>query len=192
MKASLWHGLIGAALALAWTGCGNTPAPQPGPEAAAPAPIEGTPVSPDKPAATGSITGKASIQLRNQSHSQPLAVQIALCPGSAADEIRKVRDARWLESANRMNLADGWNNLDLTAIGLKAVELAVARTEANANGVYRFTHVPPGSYVLYAQYFSRYGKGYWAVPVTVKAGETTETDLNNGTMAEVYNLLERQ
>jgi hypothetical protein len=191
MKTTFWHGMIGAALALVWTGCSESRAPQSNPETTAPAPVEGTVVAADNPAATGSITGKATIQLRNQSWVQPLAVQIALCPAAAADEIRKVRDARWLESANRMNLADGWNNLDLTAIGLKAVELAVARTEANADGVYRFTQVPPGSYVLYAQYISRYGKGYWVVPVEVKAGETAEADLNNANMAEIYNLLNR-
>jgi hypothetical protein len=143
---------------------------------------------PSLPATGGTIQGKAVIEMRNDTIQDLDGLELVLVPDAASREITKVREERWRLLASRFNFNDGYNNLDLQAIGATAVRLAVAQTKADASGVYAFRNVPPGSYRIYAQYRSMYAAGYWLIPVTVKEiGETITVDINNEKFAEVFN-----
>lgn len=140
----------------------------------------------------GVVTGKAIIELRNGVVRELAGLELVLVPDEAAREITKLRDERWRMRASRFNFNDGYNNLDLEAIGGLAVQRSVAFTRADANGVYRFRGVPPGKYRLYAQYRSMYAVGYWLLPVEIKGeSDVVEMDLKNENFAEVFNYQQR-
>jgi hypothetical protein len=136
------------------------------------------------------ITGQATIQLRNQLKSVLGRMELVLCPEAIQGEIKSTRDERWRLLASRANFNDGYNNLDLQAIGTVAVRQAVMRAKSNEEGVYRFEKVPAGSYVVYGQYRSKYAVAYWLVPVKVEAGregQEIKVDLNETNVKEAHN-----
>lgn len=140
------------------------------------------------PSTETSISGTAIIELRSEVKQYLSGLELVLIPASVAPEIRKVREERWRERASRFRFNDGYNNLDLQAIGATAVKNEIARTTVSAEGNYRFKDIKPGSYRIYGQYKSKYAAGYWLVPVTVKKiGESVTVDIHNGNLAEIYN-----
>jgi len=157
------------------------------PQAAAPAPALAEP-TPETVASGGLIRGKAIIEMRNEMVKDLAGLELVLVPDDKAREITKVREERWRMLASRFNFNDGYNNLDLNAIGSTAVGLAVAQAKADDAGFYAFSNVPPARYRIYAQYKSMYASGYWLIPVEVKAvGDVVTVDINNDKFAEVYN-----
>jgi len=170
----LLFGFIGLTSAFAAEKKSTPPAP-----AAAPKP----PV-----AVETTISGTATIELRSEVMQYLSGLELILIPESAAAELRKVREDRWRERASRFSFNDGYNNLDLQAIGVAAVKKEIARTTVKADGKYQFSGLKPGSYRIYGQYKSKYAAGYWLVPVVIKkSGDSPTVDINNGNLAEIYN-----
>jgi hypothetical protein len=147
-----------------------------------------TPTTPPAAAAEPSISGKATIVLRSDVEQYLSGLELLLIPDAAAPEIRKVRENRWRERASRFRFNDGYNNLDLQAIGVTAIKHEIARTTVGPEGQYQFKDIKPGAYRIYGQYKSKYAAGYWLVPVTIKkAGEAVKLDIQNSNLAEIYN-----
>jgi hypothetical protein len=132
------------------------------------------------------VEGKATIVLK-QGYVNPLdGLEVLICKPEGERPILETREARWLEQATPRNFGDGYEHLDLVAIGLKAQEFEVARGRTDDFGRYQI-ELEPGDYLLYAQYRSRYAAGYWLIPLTVKADEAVTLDLSNANMKEVFN-----
>ncbi|MDX6766149.1 MAG: carboxypeptidase-like regulatory domain-containing protein [Candidatus Methylacidiphilales bacterium] len=134
------------------------------------------------------LSGTATIELRSDVKQYLAGLELVLVPEPAAAEIKKVREERWRERASRFRFNDGFNNLDLQAIGVEAIRHEIARATVDASGKYQFKALKPGSYRIYGQYKSHYAAGYWLIPVVIKkAGEAVTLDIHNGNFAEVYN-----
>lgn len=144
---------------------------------------------PEKKEATGSIIkGTATMQLKNQNKSILNRMELVLCPADIAPRVKQTRDERWRINASRAKFNDGYNNLDLNAIGMLAVRSGGLRTKSDDKGDFQFDKVPAGSYVIYGQYHSNYAVAYWLVPVKVtKDGEEITMDLNESNVKEAYN-----
>jgi hypothetical protein len=150
------------------------------PPAPAPKPLSADP-------SAGTLSGKASLVLK-QGQSIPLAgLELLVTSPDAAIKVKEVREKRWLEIATPRTFGDGYNNLDLQAIGLEAMKYEVGRTKADDDGKFTVTGLKPGDYFLYAQYKSRYAAGYWIVPFKAEAGKITSLDLNNDNLKEIFN-----
>lgn len=135
----------------------------------------------------GTLVGGASLVLK-QGQSVPLAgLELLVTSPDAAVKVKEVREKRWLETATPRTFGDGYNNLDLQAIGLEAMKYEVTRTKAGDDGKFTVTGLKPGDYLLYAQYKSRYAAGYWIVPFKAEAGKITTLDLNNDNLKEIFN-----
>lgn len=153
-------------------------------------PAPPSPPAPPQPAAAveSTISGTATIELRSEVKQYLSGLELVLIPETAAPELRKIREDRWRERASRFRFNDGYNNLDLQAIGVAAVKKEIARTTVKADGTYKFNGLKPGSYRIYGQYKSKYAAGYWLIPVVIKkAGDSPVIDINNGNLAEIYN-----
>lgn len=180
------------AAALATAACSSENPQEVPPQAVAPKPALMEP-TPETVATGGLIRGKAVIEMRNDQIRDLAGLELVLVPDDRAREITKVREERWRMRASRFNFDDGYNNLDINAIGSTAVELAVAQAKADQAGFYAFPNVPPGRYRIYAQYRSMYAVGYWLIPVEVKAvGDVVTVDINNDNFAEVYNYQQKR
>jgi hypothetical protein len=136
---------------------------------------------------TGTLSGRVEIELRSDAKQALPNLAMALCPESIAPEMKHLREERWRETARLYAFNDGYNNLDLKALGQKAVSAAVAEFKSDDKGKFRREGIPPGKYVIYAQYKSKYAAAYWLVPVEVKGGEVSEVVLTNANMKEIYN-----
>ncbi len=179
-----------------WTGC--SPQAEVAEPAAEPTLEEDTgetglpePESPqvDAEVAGAEVSGHATIELRIDRTQDLAGMQLVLVPPETANVIKTVRDERWLELASRFSFDDGYHNLDIQTIGYTAVQAAVARTRADAEGRFRFVGVQPGSYLIYGQYRSRYAVAYWLVPVEIgSVDDRIEIDINNNNFKEVHNL----
>lgn len=135
-----------------------------------------------------SINGQATIELKVGVKQYLKGLELALIPEDLADDLKEIRDRRWLDQASRIKFNDGFFYLDLNSIGYFAVQNAVQRTKADNEGRFAFTSVPSGAYRIYAQYKSRYAAGYWLVPVTVTDPNATITqNINNENLQEIYN-----
>lgn len=173
------------AIALAFF-CGCQPAD---PTATAEAPPPWTLPPPED-----AIQGRVSVQLIIRDDEEPQRkLEIALLRPKAADAIREVRDQRWVALADPRNFNDGFRWLDLQAIGKVATlpEFNLQITRTDNRGFFRFSDVPPGNYLLYAQYSTRYAKGYWLIPVEKHSREGLTVDLNNSNFTEVFNAIFR-
>jgi hypothetical protein len=146
------------------------------------------------PAVSGSLVkGTCTIELKIGTHQYLAKMGIAVVPASAEEEITQARNDAWRMRASRANFNDGFNNLDLDAIGGTAVRLAVTTIKTDNEGKYQLRGLAPGNYLLYSQYHSRYAVAYWLIPLTVKSDKDEITiDINNSNMKEVYNISKSQ
>jgi hypothetical protein len=134
------------------------------------------------------IKGTATMQLKSQNKSILNRMELVLCPADIAPKVKETRDERWRINASRAKFNDGYNILDLNAIGMLAVRSGGLRAKSDEKGQFRFEKVPAGSYVIYGQYRSNYAVAYWLVPVKVgKGGEDITMDLNESNVKEAYN-----
>lgn len=144
------------------------------------------PEPPPLPELKQGIEGTARITLK-QGYVNPLdGMEILICTPDAERPIIEARNAAWLERASPQNFADGYENLNLVAIGLRAQDFEVTRGRTDNFGRYQI-ELEPGSYLLYGQYRSRYAAGYWLIPFEVKPGQATQLDISNENMKEVFN-----
>jgi hypothetical protein len=70
--------------------------------------------------------------------------------------------------------------------GKIAAKFSVLKATTNIDGKYTLTQVPPGSYVLYADFTNAFSAGYWIVPITVAETEQQpqiQRDLENSNLA---------
>lgn len=142
----------------------------------------------DVPPEGAILKGTGSVELKINRVQILSNIELVLIPDEVAKKIKHVRDDRWLATSSRFSLNDGYNNLDLMAIGGTAVENAAARTRANEAGEFTFHGLEPGAYRLYGQYKSKYATGYWLVPVTIQSEEEElEVNLTHENMEEIYN-----
>jgi len=133
------------------------------------------------------IQGKASITLK-QGQTNPLdGLEMILCRPEAERPILDIRNEKWLELSTPRTFGDGYENLDLPAIGKAALPFEVQRTKTDGFGRFTFADTPPGPYLLYAQYKSRYAAGYWLIPVRVEAKQVTPLEISNMNMKEIFN-----
>jgi hypothetical protein len=156
----------------------------------------------------GSITGRATIQLKNASYRSDLAgMDLIVAPTNLIPEIRKLRMETWKTDGLavtrspdgqenpvglRIDFSDGYNNLDLKALGQAAANAATARTKSSTNGEFSFSNLPPGKHALYGQYKSRYALAYWLLEIEVIPGQTNRLDLAETNAAEVFNRFEKK
>lgn len=134
------------------------------------------------------ISGQATIELRIGVNQYLKGMGLALIPETSVEELKKIRNERWLDSASRLKFNAGYYYLDLNAIGYFASQQAVQKTTCDAQGKFTFTGVPEGKYRIYGQYKSRYAAGYWLIPVSVKAFDQNITvNINNENLEEIYN-----
>ncbi len=149
-------------------------------------PVVEVPVAPPLPELARGVEGTARITLR-QGYVNPLdGMEVLVCTPAAERPIIEARNAAWLERAPPHNFGDGYENLDLVAIGLRAQDFEVTRGRTDDFGRYQI-ELEPGSYLLYAQYRSRYAAGYWLVPFEVSENGVTKLDLDNSNMKEIFN-----
>lgn len=158
--------------------------------------------------AAGTLSGKATIQLRNASYRADLGgMDLVLAPTRLIPEIRKLRMETWRTDGLavtrspdgeenpvgvRIDFADGYKNLDLKALGQAAANAAIARTQTATNGEFSFSNVPAGKHALYAQYKSRYAVAYWLLEVEIPKNQTTRINLAETNAAEVFNRFEKK
>ncbi|MDR1192337.1 MAG: hypothetical protein LBK60_11855 [Verrucomicrobiales bacterium] len=142
------------------------------------------------PAAGGSLVkGVCTIELKIGTHQYLSKMGIAVVPAGAEKEIIQVRNDQWRMRASRANYNDGFNNLDLDAIGGTAVKRAAQTVQTDLEGKYQIRGLAVGDWFLYAQYRSRYAVAYWLIPLTVKSDKDDITvNINNSNLREVYNL----
>lgn len=133
------------------------------------------------------IQGKATIELKMGNTNALDGLELLLCRPEAEKAVIETRDAKWLENASPRSFGNGYENLNLPAIGRAALPFEVKRATTDGFGQFSLADMPAGSYVIYGQYKSRYAAGYWLVPVTVEAGKVTSLNLSNTNMKEVYN-----
>ncbi|GAB4247230.1 MAG: hypothetical protein OHK005_13330 [Candidatus Methylacidiphilales bacterium] len=165
------HRLTLLLIALALTGCQPTVTVQ---------------EPPPLPELARGVEGTARITLK-QGYVNPLdGMEILICTPDAERAIIETRNAAWLERAVPHKFGDGYENLDLVAIGLRAQDFEVVRGRTDDFGRYQI-ELPPGSYLLYGQYRSRYAAGYWLVPFEVAEHGPTKLDLDNSNMKEIFN-----
>lgn len=168
-----------AALSSFGRSTGNVPSPE----------LASKPVTIEKPvASTPLIKGSATMKLKNQHQSILNQMELVLVPSKKAAEFKAMRDERWRISASRANFNDGYNNLDLNALGLLAVRHSVLRAKTDDKGLFQFESVPVGSYLIYGQYKSKYAAAYWLVPVEIKkVGDVITLNLNESNIKEAHN-----
>ena len=158
--------------------------------------------------AGGTVTGRATIQLKNASYRSALGgMDLVLAPTNLIPEVRRLRMETWrtdglsvTRSADgeenpvgvRIDFADGYKNLDLKALGQAAANAATLRTQTTTNGEFAFTNVPPGKYALYGQYKSRYALAYWVLEVEASTKQAHPMDLTETNAAEVFNRFEKK
>ena len=163
---------------------------------------------PAQPLPSGTVTGRATIQLKNSSYRSDLGgMDLVLAPTNLIPEIRKLRMETWRTDGLavtrtpegeenpvgvRIDFSDGYQNLDLKALGQAAANAATLRTNSATNGEFSFSHVPPGKHALYGQYKSRYAVAYWLLEVQVLPGQTYRLDLTETNAAEVFNRFEKK
>lgn len=156
----------------------------------------------------GTVTGRATIQLRNASVRSELGgMDLVLAPPHLIPEIRRLRMETWKSEGLavtrnpegeenpvgvRIDYADGYKNLDLQALGQAAANAASVRTRTGTNGEFLFSGVPAGKQALYGQYKSRYAVAYWLMEVEVIPGQTLRLELNESNAAEVFNRFEKK
>jgi len=156
----------------------------------------------------GTLTGRATIQLKNASYRSDLGgMDLILAPPQLVPEIRKLRMETWrtdgLAVARspdgeenpvgvRVDFADGYKNLDLQALGQAAANAATARTKSATNGEFSFSNIPPGKHALYGQYKSRYAVAYWLLEIEISSSQTNRLDLTETNAAEVFNRFEKK
>jgi len=134
------------------------------------------------------VKGLATMQLKSQNKSILNRMELVLCPADLGPRIKETRDERWRINASRAKFNDGYNNLDLNAIGMLAVRSGGLRAKTDEKGQFQFEKVPPGAYLIYGQYRSHYAVAYWLVPVKVaKDGEVITIDLNETNVKEAHN-----
>ncbi|NBS88194.1 MAG: carboxypeptidase regulatory-like domain-containing protein, partial [Verrucomicrobia bacterium] len=153
--------------------------------------------------ATTSLSGTATIQLKNSDSPQNLSgMDLAIAPPSLIPEIRRLRMETWRTDGLaiqrkpdgeeqpvgiKIDFSDGYKNLDLKALSQAAANTATARTRTETNGTFTFTNLPPGPHALYAQYKSRYAVAYWLLEVNLVPGKTNQLDLSQANAAEIFN-----
>ncbi|NDC79764.1 MAG: hypothetical protein EB090_00590 [Verrucomicrobia bacterium] len=154
------------------------------------------------------LTGQATIQLKNSSSPQKLAgMDLVLAPATLIPEIRRLRMETWRTEGLavkrnadgeeepigvQIDFADGYKNLDLKAMSQAAANAATLRTKTDTNGVYTFRNATPGRYALYCQYKSRYAVAYWLLEVDVAGGKTNSLILCETNAAEIFNRFEKK
>jgi len=157
--------------------------------------------------AGGTVTGRATIQLKNASYRSALGgMDLVLAPTNLIPEIRRLRMETWRTDGLsvtrspdgeenpvgvRIDFADGYKNLDLKALGQAAANAATYRTKTSTNGEFNFSKVAPGKYTLYGQYKSRYAVAYWLLEIPVAKNQTNRLDLTETNAAEVFNRFEK-
>lgn len=167
----------------------------------------GGPVAAQDPV-SGGLTGRATIQLRNASFRSDLGgMDLILGPTNLIPEIRRLRMETWRTDGLavtrspdgeenpvgvKIDFSDGFQNLDLKALGQAAANAASHRTRTATNGEFVFTNVPPGTYALYGQYKSRYAVAYWLLEVPVAKNQTNRMELTETNAAEVFNRFEKK
>jgi len=155
----------------------------------------------------GSLTGRATIQLKNASYRSDLGgMDLVLAPTNLIPEIRRLRMETWRTDGLsvtrspggeenpvgvRIDFSDGYKNLDLPALGQAAADAATYRSKTATNGEFNFTNVAPGKYALYGQYKSRYALAYWLLEVPVSKGSANRLDLTETNAAEVFNRFQK-
>jgi len=158
--------------------------------------------------APGTVTGRATIQLKNASYRSDLGgMDLVLAPTNLIPEIRRLRMETWRTDGLavtrspdgeenpvgvRIDFSDGYKNLDLKSLGQAAANAARHRTRTATNGEFVFTNLPPGTYALYGQYKSRYAVAYWLLEVPVAKNQTHRVDLTETNAAEVFNRFEKK
>jgi hypothetical protein len=153
-----------------------------------PTPTPESKVSETKPEPGSRIKGQASMQLKNQNKSILNKMELVLCSAELAARFKETRDDGWRKNASRLKFNDGYNNLDLNAIGSLAAREGLFRAQTDETGSFQINQVPVGSYLVYGQYRSNYAVAYWLVPVKVsKEGEEITIDLNETNVKEAYN-----
>ena len=156
----------------------------------------------------GIVAGSVSIQLKNSSSRSALGgMDLILAPTNLIPEIRKLRMETWRTDGLavtrnpdgeenpvgiRIDFSDGYQNLDLKALGQAAANAATARTKSATNGEFSFSNVSPGKHALYGQYKSRYAVAYWLLEIEVAPGQTNRLDLTETNAAEVFNRFEKK
>lgn len=145
------------------------------------------PQPPKLPVIKQGIQGKAAIELKIGSTNPLDGLELVLCRPEVEKAVIETRDTKWLENASPRTFGNGYDNLDLHAMGRAALHYEVQRATTDGFGQFSLAGMPPGSYIIYGQYKSRYAAGYWLVPVTVEAGKVTSLDLSNANMKEIYN-----
>ena len=164
-------------------------------------------VAQTQPDFAGSVTGRATIQLKNATDRTGLGgMDLVLAPTNLIPEIRRLRMETWRTDGLsvtrtpdgeenpvgvRIDFADGYKNLDLKALGQAAANAATHRTKTGTNGEFSFPKVAPGQYALYGQYKSRYAVAYWLMEVPVSKNQTNRLDLTETNAAEVFNRFEK-
>lgn len=154
------------------------------------------------------LTGQATIQLKNASTPQKLAgMDLVLAPANLIPEIRRLRMETWRTEGLavkrnadgeeepigvQIDFADGYKNLDLKAMSQAAANAATLRVKTDTNGTYTFADAPPGRYALYGQYKSRYAVAYWLLEVELSGGKTNSLSLSETNAAEVFNRFEKK
>ena len=164
--------------------------------------------APAQEPAGGALAGRATIQLRNASFRSDLGgMDLVLAPTNLIPEIRRLRMETWRTDGLsvtrnpdgeenpvgvRIDIADGYKNLDLKALGQAAANAAISRTQTSTNGEFVFSNVPVGKHTLYGQYKSRYAVAYWLLEVEVSKKQTLRIDLTETNAAEVFNRFEKK
>jgi hypothetical protein len=160
----------------------------------------------ETPSPAGSLTGRATIQLKNASYRSDLGgMDLVLAPTNLIPELRRLRMETWRTDGIavtrtpdgednpvgvKIDFADGYKNLDLKALGQAAVNAATHRTQTSTNGSFTFSNLPPGKHALYGQYKSRYAVAYWLLEVNISPKNPTPLDLTETNAAEVFNRFE--
>ena len=155
----------------------------------------------------GALAGRATIQLKNASYRSDLGgMDLVLAPTNLIPEIRRLRMETWRTDGLsvtrspdgeenpvgvRIDFSDGYQNLDLKALGQAAANAATHRTKTGTNGEFYFPKVAPGRYALYGQYKSRYAVAYWLLEAQVSKGQTNRLELTETNAAEVFNRFEK-
>lgn len=112
-------------------------------------------------------------------------VRVAALKKKQQAEVRQLKERqeqamKSLKSSDNVNVAEFEKKARYEAI-TKAVETgetskiaakySVSKATTNIDGKYTLNAVPPGSYVLYAEFTNAFSAGYWLVPITISDSE---------------------